>query len=220
MKQFLLFIFICHISFAQTGNDTLNRVDSAGQKQGYWIINNSIKKLADYPTEAKVEEGVFTDSKKNGIWKIFFPNGNIKSEITYVNNRPSGHAKIYFEDGKLQEEGIWENNRWIDDYKTYHNNGQTFYDFKYNKTGKREGEQKYFYDNGQIMMKGEMHDGKESGVWEERYENGDIRAKKAFNDGTLNAEKTETYAPVKPLPPPKKDEPISDEPAKIVDRTI
>lgn len=222
MKGFLLLFFTCQIGLAQSiNNDTLapNQVDANGLKQGYWIVLNTVKKLPNYPAEAKVEEGKFADSKKIGIWKTYFPSGNLKSEITYTNNRPSGYAKMYYENGKLQEEGNWENNRWVGGYKSYYENGQVFYDFKYNTTGKREGEQKYFYDNGQVMMKGEMHDGKEAGVWEEHYENGDLRAKKAFNDGALDAENTEVYAPKQPLPP-KKEEVVSKEPPKIVDSKV
>jgi antitoxin component YwqK of YwqJK toxin-antitoxin module len=219
MKNFLLLFFACQVALAQsTNSDTLNQIDPVtGLKQGYWIIYNSVKKLPNYPPEAKVEEGRFTDSKKVGIWKTYYPNGNLKSEITYIDNRPKGYAKMYYENGQLQEEGIWENNRWVGDYKSYYENGQTFYDFKYNNTGKREGEQKYFYDNGQLMMKGEMKEGKETGVWEEYYENGDMRAKKVFNNGTLDAEKTEVYAPKQPLPPKKEEPAIKEEPAKIVD---
>lgn len=219
IKNSLLFLFLCQAAFAQSPvNDTVkNYIDPAtGLKQGYWIVLNDVKKLPNYPADAKVEEGRFADSKKIGVWKMYHPNGNLKSEITYTNNRPNGYAKMYYENGTLQEEGNWENNRWVGGYKAYHDNGQVFYDFKYTENGKRQGEQKYFYENGQLMMKGEMHDGKETGVWEERYENGDIRAKKAFNNGSLDVEKTEVYAPKKPLP--QKIETLV-EPPKIVDAT-
>jgi|ERR1051326_2234031 antitoxin component YwqK of YwqJK toxin-antitoxin module len=221
MKQFLLLLFICKIAIAQsTTSDTLNQVDPAtGLKQGYWIVYNSVKKLPAYPADAKVEEGKFTDSKKIGIWKMYYPNGTTKSEITYTENRPKGYAKMYYENGKLQEEGLWENNRWVGAYKSYYDNGQVFYDFKYNNSGKREGTQKYFYENGQKMMEGEMHDGKEAGTWNEYYENGDVRAKKAFNDGNLDAANTEVYAPKAPLPE-KKEEPVATKEApKEVDKT-
>jgi len=218
MKKLLLFILLCRSAFAQsTNNDTLqNYTDPAtGLKQGYWIVLNTVKKLPDYPPEAKVEEGKFTDSKKVGIWKMYFANGNIKSEITYTNNRPSGYAKMYYSNGKLQEEGNWENNRWVGGYKSYYENGQIFYDFNYTNTGKREGDQKYFYENGQVMMSGAMHEGKETGVWEEHYENGDLRAKKVFNEGAIDVANTEVYAPKQPLPVKKEES--SKEPPKIAD---
>jgi antitoxin component YwqK of YwqJK toxin-antitoxin module len=203
------------LSFAQTlSADTLNQLHSTtGLRQGYWVISNALKKLPDYSENAKVEEGRYEEGKKIGVWKTYYPNGNIKSEITYTNNRPKGYAKMYYENGKMQEEGIWENNRWVGDYKAYHSNGQLFYDFAYNNTGKREGQQKYYYENGQMMMKGEMKDGKEAGVWEEHYENGDLRAKKVFNEGALDAESTEVYAPKKPI----KEEPSINSSAKMVD---
>ncbi len=214
-----LFLIVSHFAIAQASAvDTLNKVDaSSGMKQGYWVIYNSIKNLPEYSAEAKVEEGIFTENKKIGVWKTYYPTGILKSEITYSNNRPSGFAKMYYPNGKLQEEGNWENSRWTGNYKSYYENGQVFYDFKYTSMGKRDGVQTYFYENGQTMMQGTMKDGKESGVWEDYYENGDIRAKKAFNDGNLDADNTEVYAPKKPLPV-KKEEPISTEPAKVVDK--
>lgn len=217
MKKFLSVVFLSPLSITLfAGGDTLNSVDAAGLKQGYWIVYNNVKKLPNYPSDAKVEEGNYADNKKSGIWKTFFPNGVLKGEITYTNNRASGYAKMYREDGKLMEEGVWENNRWVGAFKSYHENGQTFYDFNYTKTGKRQGEQTYYYENGQLMMKGEMKDGKETGTWVGYYENGDKREEKVFNDGTLDDEKTKLYQPQKPLAV-KYETAASKEPPKIAD---
>ncbi len=213
-KSLLLFIF-CQASYVYSA-DTLNTVDAAGLKQGYWIVFNSIKKLPDYPSDAKVEEGNYADNRKAGIWKTFFPNGNVKGEVTYTNNRASGYAKMYQENGKLMEEGVWENNRWVGNYKSYHENGQTFYDFKYSKNGKRQGEQTYYYDNGQLMMKGEMKDGKEEGAWMGYYENGDKREEKVFNEEGLDAGKTKLFEPKKEMPV-KNESTVSNELPKIAD---
>lgn len=187
-------------SWFSFAGDTLNRVDETGLRQGYWIIYNTIKKLPNYPPEAKVEEGSYADSRKNGTWKTYYPSGTLKSEITYQNNRPNGYAKIFYEDGKLMEEGEWKNNRWVGTFKAYHENGQTLYDFNYNNEGKRQGEQKYYYDNGQLMMKGNMTDGKETGTWVGYYENGDKREDKFFVNGTLDAANTKLYAAKTPVP--------------------
>lgn len=195
MRKLPLFILILQASVALCGvKDSVNQVDSEGRKQGYWIIKNDVKKLPNYSMEAKVEEGSFTDSKKIGIWKTYFPNGNLKNEITYDNNRQFGYAKAYYESGELQEEGQWENMRWVGSYKTYYKNGKTEYDFKYNSNGKRDGEQYYGYENGEMMMQGLMQDGKETGVWKEQYENGEPRAEKAYNNGTLDADNTKVFA--------------------------
>ncbi len=216
LKKFLLFSFSSTLSIVSFAGADTNTVDASGLKQGYWIVFNTIKKLPNYPADAKVEEGNYADSKKMGIWKTFFPNGALKGEITYINNRASGYAKMYQENGKLLEEGVWENNRWVGEYKSYHENGQTFYDFNYTKTGKRQGEQTYYYENGQLMMRGEMKDGKETGTWAGYYENGDKREEKVFNDGTLDEGKTKLFQPEKELAV-KYETPKSKESPKIAD---
>ncbi len=183
-----------------SSDSTLNYTDpTTNFKQGFWVYKGKDKNLPNYQPDSKVEEGKYQDNRKNGVWVTYWPNGNKKSEITFVNNSAKGYAKMYYDDGKIQEEGNWENQRWTGSYKMYHPNGATFYEFSYNKSGKREGKQTYYYDNGKVMMTGEMKDGKESGVWEERYENGDLKAKKGFNDGQLDPNQFETYAPKQPI---------------------
>lgn len=77
------------------------------------------------------------------------------------------------------------------------------YDFNYNNEGKREGEQKYYYDNGQLMMKGNMVESKETGVWVGYYENGEKREEKSFTNGILDAANTKCYAAKASLFPKK-----------------
>lgn len=198
-KAILLTLFIAgKISMAQSfelnGNDTVNFVDQGGLKQGFWIILNKIKKLPGYKEEQKVEEGSFRDSKKFGMWKQFFPSGNMKNEITYANNRPTGYAKMYYENGNIMEEGNWDNGRWTGAYKQYYENGKVFYEWGYNAMGKREGNQKYFHENGNVMIEGNWQEGKENGVIKEFYANGKLKSEKAFNGGTIDLEASKEYS--------------------------
>lgn len=186
--QILIFFFLIANVFNSYGqNDTLNKTDENGLKQGYWIIY-----FTDNPAQIKTE-GKYISNKKTGVWKTFFPSGQIKQEITFVNNRPNGYAKIYYKDGKVSEEGIWKGNKWVGDYKFYHKNGKIAYDWKYNKTGKREGEQKYFYENGNKMIEGSWANGKESGTIKEYDENGKLKVEKTFNDGKLDVNTVKIY---------------------------
>ncbi len=204
-KITLILLFItCKISVAQSyellNNDTINLIDAAGKRQGKWVILNKMVHRPDYADDQKVEEGKYTDSKKVGIWKEYYPNKSVKSVITFENNRPNGYAKMYHDNGKIKEEGTWKNNRWVGDYKLYYENGQVQQAFKFNASGKREGKQEYFYENGQTMIEGTWGpDGKESGVVKEFYENGDIKSEKAFDGGNIDVAKTKTYEPKKPI---------------------
>lgn len=212
----LLPIFVCSISSAQSytidKGDTINVIDANNLKQGFWRIFGKMKKLPGYEPEQVVEEGNYESSRKQGLWKNFFPNGKIKSEIAYVNSRPNGTYKTYFENGQVEEEGNWENTRNTGGFKRYHENGQTAQQFVFNETGKRDGKQVYFYENGQVMIEADIAAGKEKFV-KEYYEDGSIKAEKSFIDGEIDVANTKVYEPKNPV---KKDEDLANSPIKVV----
>jgi len=195
-------IFICSISVAQSfeviDGDTINRIDDNNMKQGFWKIFGRMKKLPDYQPDQVVEQGKYKDSRKQGLWTMFFPNGKTKSEISYVNSRPNGAYKTYYENGQVEEEGSWKNNRNTQDFKRYYDNGQVSQQFVFNQTGKRDGKQTYFYENGQVMIDADIKEGKEEHV-KEYYEDGSLKADKAYVDGKLDTENTKVYEPKTPI---------------------
>lgn len=207
MKKFvflLVMVAVSEFAVAQTfellnDKDTINRTDVNGKRQGKWILYNRLVNKPCYAAEQKVEEGAYVDGKKTGLWTEYYCNNNMKSKITFENNRPSGYAIMYHENGKIKEEGLWKNNRWIGDYKLYYENGQVQQSFKFNTTGKREGEQVYYYENGQIMIQGNWAEGKEAGVVREYYENGDLKSEKNFEGGFLDIASVKNFEPKKPV---------------------
>lgn len=214
----LLPIFVCSISSAQSytidKGDTINVIDENNLKQGFWRIFGKMKKLPGYEPDQVVEEGNYESSRKQGLWKTFFPNGKIKSEIAYVNSRPNGTYKTYFESGQVEEEGNWENNRNTGGFKRFYENGQTAQEFVFNETGKRDGKQVYFYENGQVMIEADMAAGKEKFV-KEFYEDGSIKAEKSFIDGELDVANTKVYESKNPNNNNENKE-LANSPIKIV----
>jgi len=215
-KLGVLFLFTtCSLlGFAQAANDSINKTDGEGKRQGRWVITNKINKppLPEYGEDQKVEEGRYQDGKKIGVWTAWYPNGVMKNRITFENGRPFGKAIMYHENGKVAEEGLWKNSRWVGDYKLYYDNGEVQHDFKFNPNGKREGKQVYYAENGQKIIEGEMKEGKEVGTWNEWYDNGDKRSEKAFNDGNLDPVNTHEYEPKKPVVKVENKEDVKDEP--------
>jgi len=208
MKKILyLFIpiFICSISVGQSlptfeivEGDTINYIDKNNLKQGFWKIFGRMKKLPGYEPDQVIEQGKFDNSRKQGLWTKFFPSGKTQSEIEFVNSRPNGSYKTYFENGQVEEEGSWKNNRNTNDFKRFHENGQVSQQFAFNESGKRDGRQTYFYENGQVMIEADIEAGKEKFV-KEYYENGDVKAEKAFIDGKLDAANTKVYESKEPV---------------------
>jgi antitoxin component YwqK of YwqJK toxin-antitoxin module len=218
----LFFFFISSLSLnAQTfelgaNGDTINVTDASGQRQGYWRIKNAEKNLPGYEPEQVVEEGKYINGKKEGVWKQYFPNDKLKSEITYVNNIPNGYSKFYYKNGNISEEGIWKINKWDGSYKYYYENGQIAYDWNF-LNGKREGKQKYYYENGQVHYDGEWSGGQENGVLKEYSEDGQLMAEKVYNKGridTLSSKYYEVATVKKKEEPAQQEEPVVEQQPK------
>jgi antitoxin component YwqK of YwqJK toxin-antitoxin module len=218
--RFYICFFLVVVSVAQPqsyeleGNDTINVVDAFGKKQGKWIIRGKHKPGTCYAPEQKVEEGLYKENRKTGLWTEWYCNGNLKNKITFVNGRPDGYAIMYHENGKISEEGIWKINKWVGNYKLYYPNGQVQHEFIYNQSGKREGPSKYYYENGQVAVEATFVNGKESGLVKEYYENGDLKAEKNFNDGNVDVASIKEYQPKKPIV--KSTDPVENAPKIVV----
>jgi antitoxin component YwqK of YwqJK toxin-antitoxin module len=199
-------IFICSISVAQSvpnyiissEGDTINVVDENNMKQGFWKIFGKMRKLPNYEPDQVIEQGKYSNSRKQGIWTKFFASGKTKSEIEYKNSRPNGAYRTYFENGQIEEEGNWKNNRNTNDFKRYYENGQVSQNFAFNNTGKRDGKQTYYYESGQVMIEADIESGKEKFV-KEFYEDGSVKAEKSFVDGKLDVANTKVYEPTTPI---------------------
>jgi antitoxin component YwqK of YwqJK toxin-antitoxin module len=205
IRKVTLFVFIVLLShfslFAQNSKsgDSINRVDDNNMKQGHWIITNEEKKYPNFRPNQIVEEGKFTDSKRDGKWIFYYPNDKVKEILTYNNNRPNGYAVFYYANGNIKEEGLWKNNRWVGEYKYYYENGNLKNHWKYNEQGNRTGEQKYFYENGNLMIEGKWENGKEDGVITEFHEDGSVKSERVFENGGINLAKTTNYKPKEKL---------------------
>jgi antitoxin component YwqK of YwqJK toxin-antitoxin module len=207
---FFLIAFVMVNTIAIAQSDTLNITDAQGWKQGRWIELSDGEDALGCTAGTKIEEGIYKDNRKVGVWRSFWCTGKIKYELVYNADR-SVSSKDYYPDGKLKEEGTWNSIGWIGSYKTYHPNGKLYFEWEYDQSGKRTGRQRYYYDNGNLMFDGEWNGGKEAGVIKEYYENGALRSEKTFNDGKLDTNNVKNYAP-KEIKIEEKIEPKKDEP--------
>ena len=73
---------------------------------------------------------------KNGLWKYYYPDGNLEGEVNFTNGR--GVYKGYFPDGTLNTKGVIENDKRIGTWEIY------------DKNGSLKGYYKPFYDNDSL----------------------------------------------------------------------
>lgn len=207
IKQTLLFILTIFyiVTYSNTPQDT-NKLDENGKKTGYWVVTGDMSKETGYAPEAKVEEGEYIRNRKTGVWKKYWSNGNLRSEITYKNGRPSGSYTTYFENGNIEEKSTWGGNKQTGSYEMYYPNGQIMKKKEFTNDGKSTGKVEYFYENGQKELEFTTVDGVEQGEATWFYPNGDVKTKKDFNSGAVTSEKEfERVNPEYKDPKPQKE---------------
>jgi len=193
---FPVLLFLSVTRAAALAQDTLNVVDEMGRKQGYWKVLAPKAEKPEYEDGQLIEEGRYTNSKRVGAWKRYWPNGNVMSEITYQMGRPKGEYKTYYPTGKVEELGTWDLDRNTGKFQRYHPNGKLAQDFVFNPYGMRDGEQKYYHENGQLAVAVNIEEGKEDGALKRYDEKGQLTQNAQFNDGVIDAANSKWIKPV------------------------
>ena len=133
---------------------------------------------------------------KQGNWKFFWENGNLKEEGTFYNDKKHGFFKYYDEEGNFLAVEKWDRGVHLEDAKetkklepkvAYHPNGKpaittTFYKGiedgirrEYDTTGKVI--RGYLFINGWMRFEGVTDlNGLQQGLWKEYYPTGELRS--------------------------------------------
>lgn len=166
--------------------DTLDQVDEQGRKQGHWRITAPQPGKPGYADGALVEEGRYTNSRRTGLWKRYWPNGQVMSEIHYQAGRPKGPYRTFYPDGKTEEEGSWDLDRNTGSFKRWHPNGKLAQEFAFDEHGVRQGLQKYYHENGRLAVELTVRDGREEGTLKRYLPNGELQQVAEFNNGVMD----------------------------------
>lgn len=200
----LLLLLLARTGWAQAGTmaqDTLNRLDEMGRKQGYWVVVAPQTEKPGYANGRTVEEGRYANSKRVGVWKRYWPNGNVMSEINYQMGRPKGDYRTFYPNGTTEEQGTWDLDRNTGKFQRWHTNGKLAQDFVFNAYGVRDGEQKYFHENGQLAVVVSVNEGREEGTMKRYTAGGQLQQVAEFEGGVMDVSNSRFIRPV-----PKADE--------------
>lgn len=84
------------------------------------------------------------------VIKEYYPNGNVKSEITFSDSIRNGEARFYYENGNIKEERNYVNGR-VDGLVKYYNEDGIIQEMIYLENGKREGPSTVFDEKGDYL---------------------------------------------------------------------
>lgn len=193
--------------------DTLNKLDEQGLKQGWWRVSGPVADKPDYRAGALYEEGRYADNKRTGTWKRYWPNGRIRSEVTYLKGLPKGSYTTFYPDGSQEEQGSWDLDRNTGGFKRWYANGNLMQEFVFDAYGTRNGVQKYYHENGNLEVAVNVADGKEEGTLKRYYANGNLEATASFKGGEADPGSFRSYKPksvlvAAPLPADAKAAPV------------
>ena len=99
---FLIMVFLPFAAYSQS-NDTINRSDSKGLKQGYWEKRS--------PDGVLVYQGWFKDGSPVGEMRRYYETGELKAILYYKENCPRVKTRFFYSDGEIAGEGSYIGNQ-------------------------------------------------------------------------------------------------------------
>ncbi len=154
MKNLLLLVVLCLVSFLSFSQDALNKTDSKGMKQGKWVSR--------YPAGSLKYEGTFVNNKPADVWKRYHENGKMKALMSYRPGSERVSASLYDEDGKLYAKGVFEGTLRDSTWNFF--KGDQIVQIENYRNGNKEGKATRFGKEGTVISeknwKNDVQDGK------------------------------------------------------------
>jgi antitoxin component YwqK of YwqJK toxin-antitoxin module len=101
------------------------------------VCNNHEGIYKEYYKNGQIKSELFCkDGELNGISKFYYESGELKSEMNYINGELEGESKSYYKNGVLKSSKNYKNGK-LDGLSTWYFESGTFDEFIYFKDGKR-----------------------------------------------------------------------------------
>ncbi|MFC2100370.1 DUF3352 domain-containing protein [Bacteroidota bacterium] len=139
-----------------------------------------------YDDSTLMAEGKISDGAVNGLIRSFYPGGNIKSSVNYMDGQAEGFAFFYYNTDKndLKAEVQFRKNQIINVYKEYYESGARKAILNY-ENGQANGDAEFYYESGVLKMKGSYKNGVKKGKWKHFSETGQLMDKEKWQEGEI-----------------------------------
>lgn len=140
-----------------------------------------------YDNENIMADGSLTEGKPQGIWRLYYPSGNLKGLVRFESGIPDGASTFFYDMTDKLDKAAIEYSEGVTTkvYKEFYKNGKTKCEIEV-KNGVPHGDAVFYYENSKVKMKGSYEDSLQDGKWIIYNELGKEIAKKKFKKGEEN----------------------------------
>ncbi len=201
MRFVIILMFILILNNLKANNDTIyfdkNWKKCAADTHSFYRLvdfKNNLYYVKDYFGKSKKiqMEGTYSSLDveiQQGKFYYYFENGNIQSEINYINGKKNGEAKYYYETGELLSIKNYLEGNLHGDLLSYFKNGNLKSETNY-VNDKKIGGAKYYYETAELSAIKNYLDGKLNGDYIRYYKNGIIKRKEIYENDSVITGKT------------------------------
>lgn len=121
---------------------------------------------------------------KNGLWREWYPNGQMSLQRSYYYNRLDGTVIGWHENGRKELEGKFKSGMPDGKWTWWYDNENRLMEGNW-RTGLKHGLWTWWYDNGRKEMEGKYKRGEADGEWNYWDRSGEWLKKEVYRDGRL-----------------------------------
>ncbi len=123
--------------------------------------------------------------RKQGLWKEFYPNKELKSEGYYIDDQRNDQWSFYYPNGKPEQKGAFNKGRPEGKWNWYYESGKILREENYRR-GKEDGFSLELSETSDTLAYGEFTEGEREGIW--LFKQGEHTIQGRFLEGLMDGE--------------------------------
>ncbi len=171
LLTYLVLLTVCAVQ----GQDTINRLDAGGKKEGFWRKKDT--------AGATVYEGRFRNGVPEGEFRYFYPGGQLKTVLRYSENGRRASSVSYFTNGRKMAAGNYLDEKKDSIWQFFSEFDGSLVAEEEFRAGNRNGVSKVLFIEGGISEMTTYRDGVRDGAWEQYFTDGKPKLKGTFRNG-------------------------------------
>ncbi len=174
MKQFIFLVLIVMVPFYGFSQETLNKKDAEGRRQGQWIKKDSAGR--------KIYEGQFKDNIPQGTFKYYYPGGSLKAVSVFTEDGKTSNTTTYSPNGKKNAEGSYLNQKREGLWRFYSDFDERLISEETYTAGKKNGPSKTYFAGKTLVEVITWKDGMKEGSWTQYFDDGTVKLQGSYKN--------------------------------------